>query len=61
MDMTEANWRKASRSLSNGGECVELAATADLVAVRDSKSLDTGYIPLTRNTFRKLSATIKSL
>ncbi|XRQ08585.1 DUF397 domain-containing protein [Actinomadura welshii] len=26
MPLHELNWRKASRSLSNGGECVELAS-----------------------------------
>ncbi|MFC5748383.1 DUF397 domain-containing protein [Actinomadura rugatobispora] len=25
MDLTSAEWRKAARSLNNGGECVELA------------------------------------
>jgi hypothetical protein len=31
----ESNWRKSSRSGSNGGECVEVAST-DLVMVRDT-------------------------
>ncbi|MBW8484012.1 DUF397 domain-containing protein [Actinomadura parmotrematis] len=61
MDMNKATWRKSSYSNDNGALCIELAATADLVAVRDSKSPETGHIPLTRDTFRKLSATIKSL
>jgi hypothetical protein len=28
MDLNKAEWRKATRSLNNGGECVELADVA---------------------------------
>jgi hypothetical protein len=31
-------WRKSSYSGSNGGNCIEVAATPDAVAVRDSKN-----------------------
>jgi hypothetical protein len=38
MDLTRANWRKSSRSGSNGGACVEVARNLPrIVAVRDSK------------------------
>ncbi|MCO1598343.1 DUF397 domain-containing protein [Micromonospora sp. RHAY321] len=38
MDLTHAIWRKASRSNSNGGACVEVADNLPgVVAVRDSK------------------------
>ncbi|GAA2708613.1 DUF397 domain-containing protein [Micromonospora olivasterospora] len=38
MDLTRATWRKASRSNSNGGACVEVADNLPgVVAVRDSK------------------------
>jgi hypothetical protein len=30
-------WRKSSYSGSNGGNCIEIAAVADAVAIRDSK------------------------
>ncbi|MEU8425085.1 DUF397 domain-containing protein [Micromonospora sp. NPDC048835] len=37
-DLTEAHWRKSTRSGSNGGDCVEVAENLPgLVAVRDSK------------------------
>ncbi|MFI6228002.1 DUF397 domain-containing protein [Micromonospora echinospora] len=37
-DLTNARWRKTTRSGSNGGNCVEVADNLpDLVAVRDSK------------------------
>jgi hypothetical protein len=38
MDLSRAQWRKASRSNSNGGACVEVARNLPgAVAVRDSK------------------------
>jgi hypothetical protein len=41
MDLTGAEWRKASYSTNNGGACVELAANLPgIVAVRDSKDAD---------------------
>jgi len=37
-DLTGAQWRKSTRSGSNGGECVEVANNLPgIVAVRDSK------------------------
>ncbi|SCL61808.1 DUF397 domain-containing protein [Micromonospora peucetia] len=38
MDMTDARWRKSSRSGTNGGNCVEVADNLpSVVCVRDSK------------------------
>jgi hypothetical protein len=37
MDMSSATWRKSSYSGANGGNCIEIAAAACTVAVRDSK------------------------
>ncbi|HEX3780104.1 MAG TPA: DUF397 domain-containing protein [Pseudonocardiaceae bacterium] len=37
-DFSRAQWRKSSYSGSNGGECVEVAATSTVVGVRDSKN-----------------------
>ncbi|MEU4715253.1 DUF397 domain-containing protein [Micromonospora purpureochromogenes] len=38
MDLTNARWRKSSRSSGNGGDCVEVADNLlDIVGVRDSK------------------------
>ncbi|MEU4780646.1 DUF397 domain-containing protein [Micromonospora sp. NPDC023633] len=37
-DLTSAQWRKSTRSSSNGGACVEVADNLPgVVAVRDSK------------------------
>ena len=39
MDLTRADWRKSSRSGSNGGNCVEVARNLPgIIAVRDSKN-----------------------
>ena len=37
MDMSSAIWRKSSYSGANGGNCIEIAAAARTVVVRDSK------------------------
>ena len=52
MDLRNAEWRKARRSLSNGGECVELAGVSGAVAVRDSKNPDGPILLLTRAALR---------
>ncbi|MDL4818305.1 DUF397 domain-containing protein [Actinomadura opuntiae] len=36
-DLSTVKWRKASRSAHEGGNCVEVAQVAPVVAVRDSK------------------------
>jgi hypothetical protein len=39
MDLSRLAWRKATRSSSNGGDCVEVARNLPgFVAVRDSKN-----------------------
>jgi hypothetical protein len=56
MDLKNAKWRKAKRSLSNGGECVEVADVAgvagSVLAVRDSKDPDGPVLLLTRAALR---------
>jgi hypothetical protein len=37
MDLTRATWRTSSYSGNNGGNCVEAAAAARKIAIRDSK------------------------
>ena len=38
MDLSRATWRKASRSVGNGDNCVEVATNLPQIAVRDSKN-----------------------
>lgn len=41
MNLSQAVWRKSSRSTGNGGSCVEVATNlTGLVAIRDSKLVD---------------------
>lgn len=58
--MSSTQWRKASRSGSNGGQCVELAATSRSVAVRDSKNPDGPMLIFSRETFRAFAAEVKN-
>ncbi|MEV5828369.1 DUF397 domain-containing protein [Spirillospora sp. NPDC052242] len=53
MDLSNADWRKASRSGENGGNCVEVAALSGVVGVRDSKDPGGPVILLTRAALRE--------
>ena len=44
---TNLDWRKSSYSGGSGGDCVEVAKTADGVLVRNSKRLDGEMITFT--------------
>ncbi|MBW8484239.1 DUF397 domain-containing protein [Actinomadura parmotrematis] len=61
MDLGNVGWRKSSHSAGNGGECVELAAVPDSVAVRDSKDPEGGSLVLGRTDFRRFVGAIKEL
>ena len=52
MDLTYAEWRKSSRSGSNGGACVEVARNLPCgVAVRDSKNPDGPALIISRDAW----------
>jgi len=59
--MKPLTWRKAKRSTTQGGNCVEMA---DLgkgnVGVRDSKNPDAGHFTLSPSAYRNLLNRIKS-
>ncbi|MFA1540034.1 DUF397 domain-containing protein [Actinomadura monticuli] len=59
MDLSTAQWRKSSRSSSNGGDCVELARIDNTVAVRDSKDPDGPKLLLTPRALRHLGEALK--
>lgn len=61
MDLSKAVWRKASRSTSNGGNCVEVASVPGTVAIRDSKNPDGLKVIMGRDDFRRFAATLKDL
>ncbi|MEU5988547.1 DUF397 domain-containing protein [Spirillospora sp. NPDC047418] len=61
MEADKIVWRKATRSTSTGGECVELAAIPEGVGVRDSKDPHGPKILVSRGDFRRFTETLKQL
>jgi hypothetical protein len=59
LDLSTANWRKSSRSSGGGQGCVEVAVTAGLVAIRDSKNPDGPVHVVSSDSFRDLISRIK--
>ncbi|MFC4051984.1 DUF397 domain-containing protein [Actinomadura syzygii] len=60
METGKIVWRKASRSTSTGGECVELTALSNgLTAIRDSKNPDGPKLLLARTEFAALMTALK--
>ncbi|POM22950.1 hypothetical protein BTM25_51560 [Actinomadura rubteroloni] len=58
-DFPAVRWRKASRSSSSGGACVELAQAARVVGVRDSKAPGAGHLTLPVEAAATLFAHVK--
>ncbi|MGC5319291.1 DUF397 domain-containing protein [Micromonospora arida] len=53
MDMTEARWRKSTKSGANGGACVEVADNLPgVVLVRDTKDRDGGTLSFSAASWR---------
>ncbi|OLT38444.1 hypothetical protein BJF79_26765 [Actinomadura sp. CNU-125] len=59
-DPSSVCWRKSSRSDSEGGNCVEVAGLAAVVAVRDSKDPDGPRVLVGRAVFGVLADEIRS-
>ncbi|WP_019633042.1 DUF397 domain-containing protein [Actinomadura atramentaria] len=60
-DLSNARWRKASRSSGNGGNCVELATVPGTVAIRDSKDPQGPNLLLDRPSFHRFTTAIRAL
>ena len=58
MDMN-LQWRKATYSSGNGGNCIEVAATDQTVAVRDSKDPDGPRLTFEALAWQAFAAKIK--
>jgi hypothetical protein len=59
-DLSDADWRKASLSVHNGG-CVEIAANLPgVTAVRDSKRPEGGALVIDRAAFAVFLADVRS-
>jgi len=60
MDLSRAQWRKARRSTSNGGDCVEVARRLPgAVAVRDSKHPQDAALVTTPRAWQALTGSLK--
>jgi Domain of unknown function (DUF397) len=53
------SWQKSSYSGSNGGQCIEVAASGR-VLVRDSKNPDGGRLAVSAQVWREFAARTKS-
>jgi len=61
MDLTDAKWRKSSRSSGNGGDCVEVADNLPaVVAVRDSKAPDGPVLLFPSSAWRAFIVGVKA-
>ncbi|WP_018656017.1 DUF397 domain-containing protein [Actinomadura flavalba] len=61
MNLNTLVWRKSSRSLNNGGDCIEVATAPATIAVRDSKNPSGPNLLVTREGFRHFAEAIKTL
>ena len=60
-DLAGAQWRKSSYSSGSGGNCVEVATNLPgLVAIRDSKDLDSPALVLTTIAWRVFTAALSA-
>jgi hypothetical protein len=61
MDLSHIEWRKATKTSSNGGNCVEVARNLrGIVAVRDSKNPDGPKITLTPASWQTFTASVRA-
>ena len=61
MDLSNAQWRKASQSTDNGGNCVEISSLADIIAVRDSKDPTGPTLAFSTGAWRSFTEGLKRL
>jgi len=60
-DLAGAQWRKSSYSGGSGGNCVEVATNLPgLVAIRDSKDLDSPALVLTPIAWQAFTAALSA-
>jgi hypothetical protein len=61
IDLSQAQWRKSSRSGQSNAACVEVAANlSGAVAVRDSKCPEAGAHVVSRGAFASFLADVKA-
>ena len=60
-DLSQAQWRKAARSSSGNGGCVEVAGNlSGITAIRDSKRPEDGAHVVDRSAFAAFLADVKA-
>lgn len=59
IDLSQASWRKSSRSGSSGS-CVEIATLAAVIAVRDSKDPHGPVLTVTPTQWRRFLCSLRS-
>jgi Domain of unknown function (DUF397) len=60
-DLSQAQWRKATRSASSNGGCVEVASNLPgVTAIRDSKRPEDGAHVVDRSAFAAFLADVKA-
>lgn len=61
IDLSQAQWRKSSRSGGSNGACVEVAANLPgVIAVRDSKCPEAGAHLVSQGAFAAFLADVKA-
>ncbi|TDD83943.1 DUF397 domain-containing protein [Actinomadura rubrisoli] len=60
LDLSGAQWRKSTHSDEHGGSCVEVAALAPVVAVRDSTDPDGPVLGFSRTAFTAFIGAIRA-
>lgn len=58
--LEDANWRKSSRSDGQGGACVEVAITAEVVGVRDSKDRGGAVLVFSREQWAAFASGVQA-
>jgi hypothetical protein len=59
MDVIDVSWRKSSHSGDNGGACVEVGTTGQVVAVRDSKDREGIRLFFAADTWQAFAEDVK--
>ena len=55
----ESNWRKSSYSGDNGGACVEIASSAEVVLVRDTTDRGGPVVTFSADAWQSFTTSIK--
>lgn len=60
MNLSQAHWRKSSRTSGSNAQCVEVADLASHIAIRDSKNPERAAHTVTRPAWAAFVDTIKA-